>query len=440
MSYKIEIQGNFFVITDTTTSVEEIREPRENVKFQIDGNYYSFFYNVVNPIEASSPTYTRLGKNVREFDSTLFVDQFDNAFASKTELNALLNANLGSVNIASVNVQSSTNLIREVRNTTGATLTIGTVVYINGATGNKPTVAKAQANAESTSARTFGLIQSSIANNANGYVVVFGDLTGVDTSSFSEGAQLYLSPTTAGSYTSTKPVAPNHMVYVGKVTRSHPTLGQIEIDIQNGFEVDELHNVLITDEKDGDALVYEELSGLYKNKPTLKGLHNIIPAKSTKAFSFATNATALSARTMVNGRIFLAPIIVNKDVTSTLMYINCSTLLAGGNSRILIYSDVNGVATTKLYESASLSCATTGIKTASIEFTFLAGVTYWVGVYANNGHALTGVTAGAMNVIDIGGTVLSNLGFINSTFASAPTTLGALTFENGTMPFVGIQV
>ena len=438
MSYKIEIQGNFFVITDTVTSVEEIREPRENVKFQIDGNNYNFFYNVVNPIEASSPTYTRLGKNVREFDSTLFVDQFDNAFASKTELNALLNANLGSVNIASVNVQSSTNLIREVRNTTGATLTIGTVVYINGATGNKPTVAKAQANAESTSARTFGLIQSSIANNANGYVVVFGDLTGVNTSSFSDGAQLYLSPTTAGSYTTTKPVAPNHMVYVGKVTRSHPTLGQIEVDIQNGFEVDELHDVLITDEKDGDAIVYEELSGLWKNKPTLKGLHNIIPAAVGRSFSFATNAGALSGLVMTANRIFLAPLIVNKLVTSASMYINCSTLLASGNSRILIYSDVNGVATTKLYESASLSCATTGIKTETTAFTFQPGVIYWVGVYSNNGHSLSSIPATSMNVIDVSGTVLSNHGFIGATFGSAPTTLGALTFANGAMPFVGI--
>ncbi|GAB5859050.1 hypothetical protein JMUB7545_27680 [Staphylococcus aureus] len=30
---------------------------------------------------------------------------------------------------------------------------------------------------------------------------------------------------------------------VGIVTRSHPTLGQIEVNIQNGYEMDELHNV-----------------------------------------------------------------------------------------------------------------------------------------------------------------------------------------------------
>lgn len=438
MSYKIEIQGNFFVITDTATSVEEIREPRENVKFSINGNIYSFFYNTFNPIEASSPTYTRIGKTTREFDSTLFVDQFDNAFASKSDLNNLLNANLGSIVQSSVTTARTTTLVREVRNTTGATLTKGTVVYINGANGNKPTVAKAQANAEATSARTFGILEADISNNSNGYCVFIGDIIGIDTSAISEGAQLYLSPLVAGEYTTTKPVAPNHMVYVAKCTRSHPTLGQLEVDVQNGFEMNELHDYLVSGIADGDAVVYDSLSGLYKNKPTLKGIHNIVPVGVGRSFSFALNATALTGTTMTANRIYLAPLIVNKTVTSASLFVNCSTLLAGGLCRILIYSDVNGVATTKLFESSSLDCASTGIKTATTAFTFQAGVTYWVGVYSNNGHGLSGVSAGAMQVIDISGVALSNYGFVAGTFASAPTTLGALTFANGLMPFVGV--
>ena len=157
-------------------------------------------------------------------------------------------------------------LVREVKNMTGATLTKGTVVYISGANGNKALVSKARANAESTSARTFGLIQSNILNNGVGYCVVIGDISGLDTSAFTEGAQLYLSGTVAGEYTSTKTLAPTHLVYVGKVTRSHPTQGQIEVQIQNGYELDEIHDVAISSVSDKQLLSYDSSTSLWKNK------------------------------------------------------------------------------------------------------------------------------------------------------------------------------
>jgi hypothetical protein len=157
-------------------------------------------------------------------------------------------------------------LVREVRNTTGATLTKGTIVYISGATGNKPTVSKALATGDSTSAQTFGLCQADIANNANGYVVCTGDIVGLDTSAISEGVQLYLSSTTAGTYTTTKQFAPAHLVYIGVVTRSHPTQGQIEVKIQNGYELEELHNVSAQTPSNNDGLFYESSTSLWKNK------------------------------------------------------------------------------------------------------------------------------------------------------------------------------
>jgi hypothetical protein len=157
-------------------------------------------------------------------------------------------------------------LIREIRNATGATLTKGTVVYISGATGNKPTVSKALATGDSTSAQTFGLCQTDIANNSNGNVVCVGDITGLDTSAFTEGVQLYLSSTTAGTYTTTKQLAPAHLVYVGVVTRSHPTQGQIEVKIQNGYELDEIHDVAISSLANNQGLFYESATDLWKNK------------------------------------------------------------------------------------------------------------------------------------------------------------------------------
>jgi len=157
-------------------------------------------------------------------------------------------------------------LVREVKNMTGATLTKGTVVYISGANGNKPLVSKALATTDALSARTFGLLQSNILNNGLGYCVIIGDLTGLNTSSFTEGDQLYLSGVTAGTYTASKILAPTHLVYVGKVTRSHPTLGQIEIGIQNGYELDEIHDVAISTPINDQVLSYDNATSLWKNK------------------------------------------------------------------------------------------------------------------------------------------------------------------------------
>jgi hypothetical protein len=180
-------------------------------------------------------------------------------------------------------------LVREVRNNTGATLTKGTVVYINGALGNKPTVAKAFATSDATSAQTFGLIQADIPNNSNGYLVAFGDLDGLDTSAFTEGVQLYLSSTTAGAYTITKQYAPNHLVYIGVITRSHPTLGRIEVRIQNGYEMDELHNV--------DAFMPNNNDGLFWNSTTNLWEHKTIA--TALGFTPVTNARTLTINDVV---------------------------------------------------------------------------------------------------------------------------------------------
>jgi hypothetical protein len=163
-------------------------------------------------------------------------------------------------------INEAQNLITEVYNKTGATLTKGTVVYINGGQGNLPSVTKALATGDSTSAQTYGIVRNDITNNNNGYVVVAGRISDLDTQAYTEGTQLYLSPTTAGTYTSTKPYAPNHLVYVGIVVRAHPTQGVIEVKIQNGYELDELHNVSAQSPTNNDGIFYNSATSLWEKK------------------------------------------------------------------------------------------------------------------------------------------------------------------------------
>ena len=172
-------------------------------------------------------------------------------------------------------VANTTTLKCLVRNITGATIPKKSAVFINGASGNRPTINYSQANAESTSSKTFGLTESDILHNGVGYVVVEGQLNNVDTSMFTEGQLLWLSPTVPGGLTTTKPSAPNHMVFIGYVVRAHPTEGTIEVKIQNGFELQELHNVAINGVADGQALVYDGATQLWKNQTIVVPPSNI---------------------------------------------------------------------------------------------------------------------------------------------------------------------
>jgi hypothetical protein len=87
----------------------------------------------------------------------------------------------------------------------------------------------------------------------------------INTSAYTDGAQLYLSGTTAGAVTTTKPSAPIHLVYVGVVEYAHPTQGKILVKVQNGYELDEIHDVSINAPVTGQTIVYNASTDLWEN-------------------------------------------------------------------------------------------------------------------------------------------------------------------------------
>lgn len=158
-----------------------------------------------------------------------------------------------------------------VKNDTGASLAIGSVVYTSGANGTNMLVKKAQANAESTSATILGIMSETLAINGIGLVVTQGLVSGFDTSTATAGDPVWLSPTTAGGVVyglANKPVAPNHLVYIGTVTRVQSQNGEIFVNIANGWELEELHNVLTTSPASGQVLEYN--GSLWVNKNTVR--------------------------------------------------------------------------------------------------------------------------------------------------------------------------
>lgn len=208
---------------------------------------------------------TQANTSTNGFLSSTDWNTFNNKFATPAGTTLQYVDGTGALQTFPV-LASADKLVINVRNSSGVSMPKGSVVYINGATGNKPTVALAQANSDASSAQTLGLLQATLANNAEGNVVIVGSVIDLNTSAFTEGQQLYLSPTTAGTYTATKQYAPNHLVYVGVVTRSHVSLGTIDVKVQNGYEMDELHNVSAQSPSNNDGLFYNTTTSLWEKK------------------------------------------------------------------------------------------------------------------------------------------------------------------------------
>lgn len=168
-----------------------------------------------------------------------------------------------------VTLQVGQEQLVRVLNNTGSAFTDMQVIRITGASGNRLTAALAQANSESTSAASIAVVTEAIAANQQGFATVSGLVHDVNTSAFAEGAALWLSPTVAGGITTTKPTAPNHLVMIGWCVRSHATVGSIFVNVANGYELDELHDVLINGKATGDILYYDNSLTVWKNVPGL---------------------------------------------------------------------------------------------------------------------------------------------------------------------------
>ena len=163
-----------------------------------------------------------------------------------------------------------------------------------GSQGTRLTVALADASTEATAATTMGVAMANIAINGYGYIILQGMLAGLNTNLLTEGYSLWLSET-AGEITITKPTSPAHKVLVGWCVKQGPgTSGIIYVKIANGQELDELHDVLITNPDTNHILYYDATVGVWKNQ---LGTALFAPTSHTHAISHVTNL-----QTTLNGK------------------------------------------------------------------------------------------------------------------------------------------
>jgi hypothetical protein len=245
-------------------------------------------------------------------------------------------------------------LVAEVYNKTGQTIAKGSIVYINGGHGNLPTIALAIATSDITSAQTFGWAKSDIPDQSSGFLVVAGKLTDYDTAGLGVGAQLYLSGTNAGGFTTTKPIAPIHLVYVGIVVRDHNTQGIVEVKIQNGYELDEIHdvnpNLSITALNDTDKFIVKDNTSVWKSLDWLT-IKNYIGSLYQPILSSGNNIKTVNGQSILGGGdltlssqaswgSITGDISLQTDLTSKINSLNSA---ASTNQRFLYQHQLTGI-------------------------------------------------------------------------------------------------
>jgi len=130
--------------------------------------------------------------------------------------------------VAGITVAVGHGMHIHVENNSGALIEKGMAVRQDSVVAGKIQIVKAQADTF-LHARMFGIAQADIADEKEGAVATFGEITDLDTSGLPAGVPLYLSDTVAGTYTST---APDIISRVGGVTVSDES-GTLFVSIVN---------------------------------------------------------------------------------------------------------------------------------------------------------------------------------------------------------------
>jgi hypothetical protein len=176
----------------------------------------------------------------------------------------------------------------------------GQAVYVSSAAGTNIIVSKASNATEAASSKTLGLLETGGSNNAVVKVVTEGLLAGLDTSTATAGDPVWLG--TDGNLIYglvNKPFAPAHLVFIGIVTRVNSNNGEIFVKVQNGFELREIHDVLLElngSIADNEVLAYDTASGLWKNQtPAESGLATASDLSNYLTISSASSTYSLTS-------------------------------------------------------------------------------------------------------------------------------------------------
>lgn len=179
------------------------------------------------------------------------------------------------------------NLYYHVKNQSGVTIYKGDAVMAVGTIGASGQITCALAVADgSVNARyMLGIAAMDMIDGADGYVLQFGRLKGVDTQGssaldWSDGTVLWLDPLVAGGLTDQEPTAPNLKIAIAYVVDAGAN-GTMFVRANTGYNLSDLHDVNPQGVQDGDVLTYNGSTGTWVPGQGGSGATYTISADST---------------------------------------------------------------------------------------------------------------------------------------------------------------
>jgi hypothetical protein len=227
------------------------------------------------------------------------------------------------------------------------------VVRVTGAQGQRPKVDLAQANNNANSTTTLGLVTETILNNQEGFITTSGQVQQINTTgslqgeTWADGDVLYLSGTVAGRITNIKPIAPIHTVIIGFVEYAHAINGKIFVKVDNGSELEELHNVSAIAPNNNEVLTYDTPTLLWKPKTVISAL-GYTPIKSViKDTAQGSTITGVTTETLTGTYLIPANTFGSNDIMKITSFLAEKTGVAGSCTMKI------KVGTTNVFSSAT---------------------------------------------------------------------------------------
>jgi hypothetical protein len=130
-----------------------------------------------------------------------------------------------------------------VYNNTGSTILNGKACYLSGIFSGFPTVDLAKADAAATCLSTIGIATHDIEDGTYGYITRMGTVRDLNTTGCTAGSILWLSASSAGDYTETKPGSPNYAVTLGNCGVVDASAGTMEVQVSVGNNTGDVINI-----------------------------------------------------------------------------------------------------------------------------------------------------------------------------------------------------
>ena len=151
-----------------------------------------------------------------------------------------------------------------VFNNTGGPLSRGDAVYIESAKNSNIVNVDLADASDPDKMPAIGLLYTDVADGAEGLVVSFGKVNGVDGgwTSTDEGKKLYISPTTPGAVQLAKPTDPSHLIQnIGILMQAHPTNAVVKV--AGAYRSNDVPNVSSVESSDDIDYIYVQNNNVF---------------------------------------------------------------------------------------------------------------------------------------------------------------------------------